>query len=50
VTEQKWSATVNLLLVGRSNLAGLYYTYVFFDDNIIDNEDQLGSLGFKIVF
>ncbi|MCD6024219.1 MAG: hypothetical protein K0Q91_1135 [Fibrobacteria bacterium] len=48
--EQKWSATANLLLVGRSNIAGLYYTYVFFDDNVIDNEDALGSLGFKIVF
>ncbi|HEX2612807.1 MAG TPA: hypothetical protein VHO02_04370 [Fibrobacteria bacterium] len=48
--EQKWTATANLLLVGRSNLAGLYYSYVFFDDNVIDNEDKLGSLGFKIVF
>jgi hypothetical protein len=50
VTEQKWSASANLLLVGRSNIVGLYYTYVLFDDNNIDNEDKLGSLGFKIVF
>lgn len=48
--EQKWAVTANLLLVGKSNIAGLYYTYVFFDDNIIDNEDALGSAGFKIVF
>jgi hypothetical protein len=46
--EQKWSVTANLLLVGKSNIAGLYY--VVFDDNNIDNEDALGSLGFKIVF
>jgi hypothetical protein len=48
--EQKWSVTANLLLVGKANIAGLYYTYVIFDDNGIDNEDALGSLGFKIVF
>lgn len=48
--EQKWSVTANLLLVGKANIAGLYYTYVVFDNNNIDNEDALGSLGFKIVF
>ena len=48
--EQKWSATANLLLMGKANIAGLYYTYVFFDDNNIDNENRLGSAGFKIVF
>lgn len=49
-TEQKWSVSANLLLVGRANIAGLYYTYVISDENIVDNEDRLGSLGFKIVF
>jgi hypothetical protein len=49
-TEQKWSATLNLLLRGRVNLAALYYTYFFYDTNTQDNENQLGALGFKIVF
>ena len=50
VMERRWSVTANLLLMGRDNIAGLYYTYDFFDNNIVDNEDKLGSLGFKIVF
>lgn len=49
-TEQKWSATANLLLRGRVNLAAVYYTYFFYDTSTHDNEDGLGALGFKIVF
>lgn len=48
--EQKWSATANLMLRGKMNLASVYYTYHFYDDNTHDNEDGLGAMGFKIVF
>jgi hypothetical protein len=49
-SQQKWSATINLFVSGRENLAGLYYTYVFWDDHPADNENYLGSVGFKVVF
>jgi hypothetical protein len=49
-TEQKWSLTLNLLLRGSENMAGLYYTWFMHDSNTQDNEDRLGALGFKIVF
>lgn len=49
-TEQKWSVTLNLLLRGSVNMAGLYYTWNFYDTNSQDNEDGLGAAGFKIVF
>ncbi len=48
--EQKWSVNANILLMGRANIAAIYYSYVFFDDNLIDNENRLGAAGFKIVF
>ncbi len=48
--EQKWTGTVNLLLMGADNIAALYYTYNFYDTNALDNEDKLGAFGFKIVF
>lgn len=48
--EQRWSSNLNLLLMGRADIAALYCSYVFFDDNLIDNENGLASAGFKIVF
>jgi len=48
--EHKVSLTLNLFLLGRVNIASLFYTYHLYDSNIHDNEDGLGLFGFKIVF
>jgi hypothetical protein len=48
--EIKWSPTINLFLLGKVNVASLYYTYHIYDTNTHDNESGLGLLGFKIVF
>ena len=49
-TEYKISATVNLFRKGAFNFAGFYYTYVFIDSYKLDNENKMGSLGFRIIF
>jgi hypothetical protein len=48
--ENKISPTVNLFLLGKVNIASLFYTYHIYDTNTHDNESGLGLLGFKIVF
>ncbi len=48
--EAKVSPTLNLFLLGKVNIASLFYTYHVFDNNSHDNESGLGILGFKIVF
>lgn len=46
----KISPTLNLFLLGKVNVASLFYTYHIYDNSSHDNEDGLGLLGFKIVF
>jgi hypothetical protein len=48
--KHKLSPTINLFLMGRVNIASLFYTYHIFDNSSYDNEQGLGLLGFKIVF
>lgn len=48
--EHKVSPTVNLFLLGKYNIASLFYTWHAIDTNEHDNEEGLGLLGFKIVF
>jgi hypothetical protein len=48
--ENKYSLALTLLLTGKINFASLYYEYHLHDSNSKDNEDNLGELGFKIIF
>lgn len=48
--EAKVSPTVNLFLLGRYNIASLFYTWHAHDSSTHDNEEGLGLFGFKIVF
>jgi hypothetical protein len=48
--EYKGEVTFNLMMRGRSNYAGIYYEYHFYDSYSKDLEDGLGSIGFRILF
>ncbi len=48
--QYKTAITVNLFRKGAVNFAGFYYTYVLYDSYIPDNENKMGSLGFRIIF
>lgn len=48
--EAKVSPTLNLFLIGKINIASLFYTWHVHDSSTHDNEEGLGLAGFKIVF
>lgn len=48
--QAKVSPTANLFLLGKVNIASLFYTWHIHDTNSHDNEEGMGLFGFKIVF
>ncbi|MBC8465535.1 hypothetical protein H8D57_00760 [bacterium] len=48
--ENKHSIISNSLFLTKTKGFGFYYRYVFSDRSVPDNEDRLGSLGFKVLF
>jgi hypothetical protein len=46
----KLALSLNMVFFARENLAALYFTHCFKDDNPHDNENGLGSVGMKIIF
>jgi hypothetical protein len=46
----KQALSVNAVFFAKANIATLYYTHCFKDENPYDNEDGFGSIGVKIIF
>jgi hypothetical protein len=47
---QKWTLSTHMYLLGKHNVAGVYFRWIPLDQSPIDNEDHLGQVGFEIVF
>jgi hypothetical protein len=47
---QKWTLSTHMYLLGKRNVAGVYFRWIPLDQSPIDNEDHLGQIGFEIVF
>lgn len=48
--EAKVTLRMNVFRRGLDNFAGFYYSYHIYDTYANDNESNLGSLGFQVVF
>ena len=53
-TNGKWTAKltgeIDYVVLAFDNIATLYYTHCFVDDNPYDNEFSMGAIGFKVMF
>ncbi len=48
--ENKMSIDFNIFLSGNQSIASIFYRYYLHDTFAKDNQDQLGLIGFKVVF
>jgi hypothetical protein len=46
----KLALSINAVFFAKNNIATLYFTHCFRDDNPYDNENRFGSIGMKIIF
>lgn len=44
------SGEINYVILAHDNIATLYFSHCFHDDNPYDNKHALGAIGFKVIF